>query len=359
MFTEIDAKPLLIITDDTGMIQHSSFTIPDPNSGYTTDDNARALIAAILLYERYKSQKYLSLVFRYLSFLIYAQNKNGGFKNFMDYNRNFIEENGSEDCFGRCLWSLGFTINSECLQNTVKYSALQMIKKALPNINNLEHIRGKAYSLIGLCLIYNAIYKPNVKINSYALTTDEFESMKDKVKNYIENISKELKNNFEKFSDTTWKWFENKLTYSNSIIPLSLFRSYMITKKDVYLKTALDSLNFLDNLYFKDNYFKPIGCKGWYKKGDISPAEFDEQPVEACSTSIMYKEAYNITGKKAYMDKSKLCYSWFEGNNSLKKSIIDDSTYGCYDGIMKSQINLNTGAESILAKIITQLIISE
>ncbi|WP_446899057.1 glycosyltransferase [Clostridium sp. LBM24168] len=352
MFTEVDSKPLLIITDDTGMIQHSCFTIPDPNSGYTTDDNARALIAAVMLYERYKSQKYLKLIFRYFSFLIYAQNKTGSFRNFMDYSRNFLEENGSEDCFGRCLWCLGFTINSRCLHSTIKHSSFKIIKNSLPNIGNLNNIRGKAYTLIGLCLIYNFLHKPDIDINIS-------DSIKTTIKSYIIKMSDELICAFKENSDSHWRWFEGELTYGNSIIPLSLLRSCNINKKKDCFTTAIDSLNFLDNLYFKNNYFKPIGCRGWYKKGDSSPAEFDEQPIEACGTSLLYNEAYKITGIKAYKSKAKLCYEWFTGKNSIGLPLIDELTRGCYDGIMDSKINLNTGAESILSKIITQLIISE
>ncbi|MCH3963178.1 MAG: glycosyltransferase [Clostridium sp.] len=351
MFVEADSKPLLIMTDDTGMIQHSSFTIPDPNSGYTTDDNARALIAAVMLYERYKSQKFLKLIFRYLSFLIYAQNKNGGFRNFMDYSRHFLEENGSEDCFGRCLWCLGFTINSEYLHNTIKYAPIEMIERALPNIDGIIHIRGKAYTLIGLCLIYSFLH-------NHDISTDMFPSIsKGKIENYIDKISDDIIDEFEKKSDRQWKWCEDELTYSNSIIPLSLLRSYTINKREKCFSTAMDSLNFLDNIYFKNGYFKPIGCRGWYKKGDPSPAEFDEQPVEACSTSLLYNEVYKITGTKEYKFKAELCYEWFTGNNSSGKPLVNKQTGGCYDGIMDSRINLNTGAESILAKIITQLII--
>ncbi|MBV4430078.1 glycosyltransferase [Clostridium tyrobutyricum] len=341
MFTEKDAEALFIITDDTGMIQHSSFTIPDPNSGYTTDDNARALMTSVMLYEKYSTPKYLKLIYRYLSFLLYAQNKNGGFKNFMDYNRNFIEENGSEDCFGRCLWCLGYTLNSNSLSDTVKYAVLDMIKKAIPNIYNLNFIKGKSYSLIGLCLIFN------------------FMNDKDKIKDTIVKISDQLVNNFKINSNADWKWFEDKLTYSNSILPFSLLKSYALTKNQEYLNIAIDTLSFLDNIYFKSGYFKPIGCNGWFEKGDISPAEFDEQPVESCSSAFMYLEAYKITRKSIYLNRLKSCYEWFTGNNSSKKSLIDKSTHGSYDGIMKSRINLNTGAESILAKITTQLLLSE
>jgi hypothetical protein len=355
MFTESDSYPIFILTDDTGMIQHSNFAVPDPKSGYTTDDNARALIASILLYEKYRTNKYLNLILRYLSFLTYAQNKNGGFRNFMDYDRHFLEENGSEDCFGRCLWCLGFTINSNYIDENIKYSAFKLIKNALNNIGTLTSIRGKSYSLIGLCLIYNSLCKTN--INQSTSSKNKLISIKETIKKYIIEISNWLVEKFLNNSDDSWKWFEDKLTYANSIIPLSLFRSYGITGKKDYYSIAINSLKFLDKIYFKDGFFKPIGCKGWYKKGDPYPAKFDEQPIEACGSAILYKEAYNLTKDTFYKERALLCYEWFTGNNSINKPIINKLTNSCYDGITESKINLNSGAESILAKIITQLII--
>lgn len=353
MFTEKYAEPLFIITDDTGMIQHSNFTVPDPKSGYTTDDNARALMAAVMLYERYRSEKYLELIFRYLSFLTYAQNKDGGFKNFMDYNRNFIEENGSEDCFGRCLWCLGCVINSPYIKNTIKYAALTLVKNSIQNVYKLNHIRGKSYSLIGLCIIYKSVCENSSILNYFNLN-----NKLDEIKNLIINLSDDILHDFKKCSSEKWQWFEDELTYSNSIIPLSLLKGYETTKKDNYLNTALKSIDFLNGIYFKNDYFKPIGCKGWFKMGANSPAEFDEQPVEACSTAFLYLEAYKVTNKNFYLRKAHLCSEWFTGNNSIGKSMLDNLTHGCYDGIRKSDINLNTGAESILANIITQLLVS-
>ncbi|HHY79929.1 MAG TPA: glycosyltransferase, partial [Thermoanaerobacter sp.] len=124
---------LFKLTDDTGILQHSLYSIPDLTKGYTTDDNSRALIAASMLYEVYKDEKYLDLLKRYLSFLIYAQNGKGYFRNFMNYNREFIEEVGSEDCFGRTLWALGYLLNTN-LSNGYQSVAVTLIKKALPNV---------------------------------------------------------------------------------------------------------------------------------------------------------------------------------------------------------------------------------
>ena len=120
---------LFRLTDDTGMLQHSKCGIPDPRHGYTTDDNARALIMALMLYERSKKKRYLKLVYRYASFLLNAQNPRGRFKNFMGYNREWLEEEGSEDCFGRCLWALGFCLSRDFCPPDMK-QGLRYVRRA-------------------------------------------------------------------------------------------------------------------------------------------------------------------------------------------------------------------------------------
>lgn len=354
MFTESDAYPLFLMTDDTGMIQHSNFAVPDPKSGYTTDDNARALICAVMLYEKYRSTKYLKLIFVYLSFLTYAQNDDGYFKNFMNYNRNFIEERGSEDCFGRCLWSLGFTMNSRFLDKSIKYSSLKLVKSAIKQSNKLSSLHGMAYSLIGLCLVYASI--TSSIINDFGCKRDKLISIKNTSMQQITSLSDHICSSFTKNSDECWSWYDSQLTYSNSIIPFSLIKSYHITKDKKYLLTATKSLSFLDKVHFKNDFFKPVGCKGWYKKGDTSPAEFDEQPVEACSSALLYKEAYKTTGNTLYKTRLNLCLKWFTGKNSKMTSLVNPVTKGCFDGITESEINLNSGAESIISKILTQLV---
>lgn len=371
IFEEEHSIPIFIMTDDTGIIQHSVFSAPDPNSGYTTDDNSRALIAAVMLYEKFKSKKYLKLIFTYTSFLLYAQNKKGTFKNFMDYNRNFMEEEGSEDCFGRCLWALGYTFKSKGVPESIKSAILTMIYRAIPNISSLTHMRGKVYSLLGLNLIYKALLeKKHSSINNELLdkylngieivevnntpirSTDD---LIDILKNEIVEICQYLMDNFQTHSENSWHWFENSLTYGNAILPLSLLKSGSTLNNKSYLDTAIESLNFLEKLCFAKDYFKPIGSNTWFKKGDAVPSEFDEQPLEACGTCIMYTEAYNIFKDQKYLDKAYACYEWFLGKNSSGKTLVDEFTHGSYDGIMKNHVNLNEGAESVLAKIITEL----
>jgi hypothetical protein len=371
IFEEENSVPLFIATDDTGIIQHSVFSVPDPNSGYTTDDNSRALITAVMLYEKFKSKKYLKLLLTYSSFLLYAQNKKGTFKNFMDYNRNFIEEEGSQDCFGRCLWALGYTFKSESVPHSIKSAALTMIYRALPNINSLTNIKGKVYSLLGLNLIYKVLERKNnsgvmkepmdrylngieiSKVNN--VPVKNMEDLMNIAKSEIINICQYLIDSFKTHSENSWHWFEDSLTYGNAILPCSLLRSGNILGNKYYLDIALESLNFLEKLCFAKGYFKPIGSNTWFKKGDSAPSEFDEQPIEACGMCIMYTEAYKIFKNQKYLDKAYACYEWFCGKNSRNKILVDEFTHGSYDGIMKTHINLNEGAESILAKIITEL----
>ncbi len=123
--------------------------------GYTTDDNVRALIMAVMLYEKLQKPAYLALVYRYLGFVLYAQNETGRFRNFMTYDRQFTEREGSEDCFGRCLWALGYTQASPAMPAGIKEACSGAVNRALPNIRSLTWLRGQAYALIGLSFIHS------------------------------------------------------------------------------------------------------------------------------------------------------------------------------------------------------------
>jgi len=322
---------IFLLTDDTGMLQHSICGVPDPAHGYTTDDNARALILALMLYEKYKKKKYLDLVYRYSSFIINAQNEKGTFKNFMSYDRRWLEEEGSEDCFGRCLWALGFAISNKCTPRGIKQALKYLLEKAVPNVPKLTYPRAKAYSIIGLTYLEG-----------------------NNIRKLIFDMANYLCCLYDEHRDKEWKWFENTVTYCNSILPWSLFAAYRITGEERFLEVAEESLGFLERITFSNGYFKPIGCKGWLSKG-VTAAEFDEQPVEACETALAYLEAYEVTGKKEYKRKAEKCHAWYEGMNSKGICLIDDETGGCFDGLTEYGINLNMGAESLISYSISYL----
>jgi len=327
---------LFAITDDVGIFQHSIYGIPDLSKGYTTDDNSRALILAVMLYEQFKKRKYLKLIYKYLAFMLFAQNNDGKFKNFMNFNREFIEEEGSEDCFGRCLWALGRTISSEAIPENIKRSCWHMINKALEHWPNLNSPRAKAYSIVGLSYL----------------------TQRPEVINHIEKLSMSLVEQYKKCKDGDWHWFEDYMTYGNAFFPWSLFKAYNILKMDVLLETAQESMDFLGRITLKEDFFKPIGCNGWFMKGK-EPAAYDEQPIEACETLLSYLDYYEITKDKKHLKNAEKCFNWYKGQNSKGVSLIDEDTGACYDGLNENGLNLNQGSECLVSYGIASMEISK
>lgn len=314
------------ITDDVGIFQHSIYGIPDLSKGYTTDDNSRALILAVLLFERFKKRKHLKLIYKYLAFLLYAQNDNGKFKNFMNYNREFLEEEGSEDCFGRCLWAIGRTISSDAIPENMKRSCWHIVNKALEQWPTLNSPRAKAYSIVGLSYL----------------------TQRPEVIKHIEDLSMSLVKQYSKFKDGDWHWFEDSMTYGNAFFPWSLFKAYHILGTDSMRETAIESMDFLGSITLKEAYFKPIGCNGWLMKGG-APAEYDEQPLEACETLLAYLDYYEMTSDKKYLESAEKCFNWYKGQNSKGLSLIDEDTGACYDGLNENGLNLNQGSECVVS----------
>ena len=257
MKSQIDDRYLFRITDDTGMLQHAVSGVPDPSEGYTSDDNARALILSALLYERSPERKYEDLLYRYAAFLLYAQ-KRGWFRNFMGYDRRFLEKRGSEDSFGRCLSALGFIVSRPGgLPRPVTETARRLLQKTYQSCPSLSSLKGKAYSLAGLLLWGDPA----------ALDGAEM-------------LSESIVDTYAQCRREDWRWFEDRITYCSGILPLSLFLAHEKAHKKQALGVAVESLDFLLSVTLRDGLFRPVGCKGWFDRGG-APAQYDEQPVEA------------------------------------------------------------------------------
>lgn len=325
-----DDRHIFRMTDDTGMFQHAIFSVPNPCEGYTTDDNARALFMADMLFEKYGEKKYEDLIYRYLEFLLYAQKK-GWFRNFMGFDRNFIEKKGSEDCFGRCLMALGYTASKPGLPRAAAETCRRILRRTYPSCASLSCIKGKAYALIGLLLWGE---------NDAAAAAELLgESILD---TYAQNRRE------------NWRWFEEEITYCSAILPLAMLCAKQARNKERYGKVGFESLDFLLENTMRLGYFKPVGCKGWFKK-DGTPAEFDEQPVEACGMMAACQKAYQLSGEEKYKRYAEQCLNWYTGENSAKQTLIDRETGGCRDGITASGFNDNEGAESIVCYAIALL----
>ena len=331
-----DDAHIFRMTDDTGMFQHARYSIPNLTEGYCTDDNARALIMAVMLYEKLQKPAYLALVYRYLGFVLYAQNESGGFRNFMTYNRQFTEREGSEDCFGRCLWALGYTLASSSMPRGIKEACTAAVRRALPNIRNLEWSHGQAYALIGLSFIEGP----------------ELDGL-------MSELADSLVNRFAHFGgEKDWRWFEDILTYGNAVLPWSLFAAYRRLAQDRLLQVAQESLEFLDQVTFHNGFFWSVGCHGWFVQGGTL-ARYDEQPLEACASTLAHLAAHQATGNSEMLELAQRSFAWYLGENSRRESLIDSETGGCCDGITPDGINRNQGAESIVGYCIAGLALAQ
>jgi len=315
---------LFRMTDDTGLFQHALFTIPDRKNGYTTDDNIRALYLTCLRYKETKDVQTLRLMHTYLSFVVYAQ-QDGVLRNFMGYNRTFLESRCSQDCFGRCLCFLGILSVASWLPVSVTTLCNNLFEQLFADISDITALRAKAYSIIGLAQRKGETEQE--VLNRFA---------EDLVTSYMQNKT------------TSWNWFEDKMTYCNAILPRALFVAYQCTGNKKYLSVATQSSDFLIDATVQNEVFVPVGCKGWFEKGG-NPALYDQQPIEALTMIQLCHTAYSLTKEARYKHLLHLCFEWFTGRNTLGLMLADPEEGGCYDGLEPHGINRNQGAESILS----------
>lgn len=337
---EIKLDHLVRMSDCTGIIQHARFSLPDRRTGYTTDDNARALIVAVKIYERYGDPMALSLGERYLSYLAYAHTPEGWFHNFMDYRRRFVDRRGSEDCFGRAVWACGYTLGARSLVPGLAANAQRLLADVLPAIPGLTAIRAMAFSILGL---------------RYLL---EHPRHAGEARSFIGLLADSVVDRYSRSAGAGWHWFEDTVTYSNGMIPKALFTAYECTGRKRYLRVANDSLAFLGDTVMKGGQMRLVGNRGWYPRGG-GKAAADEQPVDAAAMVLAYAGACRATGRQEYLRLAEAAFSWFLGNNAIRRSLYDRETGGCYDGVGEREVNLNQGAESLLAYLLACLALTE
>ena len=326
------------LTDDTGLYQHAIFTIPNREFGYCTDDNARAVIAMTKYHHQYNEPQALKLLDTYLSFIIHSQNNDGSIRNFMNFDRTWLENEPLNDAFGRVLWAFGtvmakpptpayLSIVKDCFDKSV-----ERIQKQYP--------KGMAYSIIGM--------------SDYLA---QFPGASD-IKRQLELAADGLIHQYEENSYSDWQWFEDLLSYDNAVLPYALFAAGLTLDNKKYLKVAEKTCEFLLTNTFNGNHFSFIGCKGWYERGKTK-AHFDQQPIEAVSTVMMLRAAYDATKNKRFLMLQRKAFDWFLGLNDLHVPLYDFRTKGCYDGLGDNGVNTNQGAESTLSFLMSLLAVIE
>jgi glycosyltransferase involved in cell wall biosynthesis len=339
----INTAHLRTLTDDTGMLQHAIFSVPNNLEGYTTDDNARALIVATLLQAPDRSAQadvanHTNLSVRYLSFLLLAYcEKTGRFRNFLSYSRQWLEEIGSEDSHGRALWALG-TVLGQSQDVGLRGATGRLFEAAVPATRSFTSPRAWAFSVLGM--------------QGYL---DWFPG--DRVIEGIRNLlANRLLDVYERTHSDTWHWFEKSLSYSNARLPQALLLAGWRSGNRRMVEVGCESLRWLVAHHHRDdvNTFVPIGSMGFFTEGG-EKARFDQQPIEACGKISACLLAYQVTRDESWLKEARIAFRWFLGENDLQVPLYDAVTGGCRDGLHPDRVNENQGAESTLSFLIALL----
>jgi glycosyltransferase involved in cell wall biosynthesis len=331
---ELCLDHLLRMTDDTGIIQHATYSVPARRTGYCVDDNARALIVALHADRIHGSADTQRLVTTYLSYLHCSQDADGRFRNLMSYERVLETAPPSGDCVGRAIWALGATVTLAADEGC-RLLAREMLTLALRHVDELGR-RGTAHAALGLVSV--------LKVEPGAA---ELRSVLDRL------IAKLLECYHSNATDA-WRWFESTLTYDNAILPLALFAAYDVTGERATLRAARESLEFLEEVCFHGDRLQLVGNGGWHTIGGEKPCA-DEQAIDAAAFVLAFRCAYAVTRDRHYLLRMRAAFAWFLGANRLGLPLYDFGTGGCRDGMGVSQVNQNQGAESTICFLMSLL----
>jgi glycosyltransferase involved in cell wall biosynthesis len=340
---ELKLNQLKRMTDDTGMLQHAIFTIPNRGEGYTTDDNARALVFSVMLKHLGKDFGQKDQIGQpessssdssglYLSFLEHAFNPaKGRFKNFLRYDRRWNEPVGSEDSHGRALWGLG-TVLGRSQDEGLRGAAGRLFEFSVPAVLEFSSPRAWGYALIGI----------QEYLTSYPGDRDA-----ERVRSALSGRLLEM---YEAIRRPEWKWFENVLAYGNARLPQALLLVGEACSDDRMVSAGLESLDWLSRAQHCEinSHFTPIGSQGFYRQGG-EKARFDQQPIEAAGAVSACLQAYRMTGDSRWSGEAWSAFNWFLGDNDLQLPLYDSATGGCRDGLHPDRANENQGAESTLS----------
>ncbi len=335
---DIKLDHLIRLTDDTGLIQHATYGIPNRLLGYSTDDAGRALVVTLRHYQQYGDDRAIDLAVRYLSFLQYAQRPDGYFHNFLDYTRHFLDDRGSDDTQGRALWGLGAAV-AFAPREGMRALARDLFERSM-DVLALHHPRALAYAICGLAYFlqrYDGAAGARRKLGELAA---------------------QILSWYDRYARDEWQWFCDELTYANAKIPQALFRAYRLTGDERLKEVALRSLEFLLAETYREGHFDFIGNRGWYRRGGERPL-FSQQPIEAGYTAEACMAAYEVTGDPRYLDLARAAAEWLLGRNRLGACLYDFTTGACADGLEMHGPSLNQGAESAIGCMLALLEVSE
>lgn len=342
IYPELKLDHIKRMTTEFGIIQFSKINQPDVSSGYTLDDNSRALIVYCMAFGLNFEQSDLYYINLYLDFIAYCQQADGWFLNYVDANRNFTDQNSEtnlQDSNGRAIWALGYLISKQnILPKELTLKASLIFRKALPQISSIYSPRAMAFAIKGLY---------------YANLTNRL----DHNSSIIKLLADRLQQMFLHEGEKSWLWFESSMTYANSVLPEALLLSWMDSGDEQYKVTAKLSFDFLLSKIFLTNMIKVVSNRSWMHKGEKADL-YGEQPIDVAYTILALSRFYEVYQCEIYMIKRNYAFELFLGNNHLRQIVYNPCTGGCYDGLEETHINLNQGAESTVSYLIARMTVS-
>ncbi len=339
----ININHLKEMTTTTGFIQFSKINQPDIESGYTLDDNARAMVACCMYYQMKGDEKNIFFIYKYLNFIKFCQQPSGNFLNYVDKTNQFTNQNyitNLDDSNGRAIWALGYLISLQgLLPREIISKAKKIMVKSLLHIGTIHSPRAMAFTIKGLYYYQISDKSP---LNLALLKT----------------FANRMVQMYKHESCDQWEWFEGYLTYANSILPEAMLYAWLLTGEPIYKEIALTSLNFLLSKTFNENGIEVISNKNWLQKGQKAK-HIGEQPIDVAYTIMTLDKFYEVFRDNIYLENLLTAFDWFLGKNRLHQIIYNPCTGGCYDGLEETHVNLNQGAESTVSYLMARFTIEK
>jgi hypothetical protein len=328
---QMQLSHFLSMCDDTGLFQHAVYSVPDRSHGYCVDDNARALLVACVLNMPGEQRLSEVLTGRFAAFVQHAWNADAGrFRNFMSFDRRWLEDIGSEDSHGRTLWALGECARSDASASRRRWAA-ELFAKAAPTVETFRSPRAWAFTLLGLEACSAGVAQDSHTVD------------------LLHRLAGRLVSILSAVETTDWVWFEDALAYDNARLPQALIVAGMSTDTPAYVAAGLRALRWLMALQTTaTGFFRPVGSESFGDKRQ-QPQPFDQQPLEAAAAISACLAAWRADGDPKWKSDALRAFAWFLGSNDLSAALVDPETGSCCDGLHPGRTNENRGGESVVS----------
>jgi glycosyltransferase involved in cell wall biosynthesis len=319
---------LLTLVDDVGIVQHAHGVIPNRDSGYCVDDTARLAVVSLALSRRGDEQVWTSILYRALAFL-HAASDESGMRNFMGYDRGWLDEPHIGDHVGRSVWALGDILATAWIPAVV-VPARDLLERLVRSLAGDVSLRTAAYTVLGLSRL-------------------DADRLDPRARELRERLTEQLADAYRSTATEDWRWFEDQLSYDNARLSQALLSGGHSLGRDDLSELGLESLRWLgDECGLEDGRLRLPGHHG-RRRHEAAPGAGDEQPLDAAAVVEAELAAFAITRKTEHAIRATHAFEWFLGRNRLERPLYDFATGGCSDGLGEVALNQNEGAESTLA----------